>query len=97
MDNGLKVSAPLVAPTAMVTAHKTELPHSAETPFLTIRGGSGPMSRGTKAPTLGKYVTNFCDFFTKTKNQKPRTVGFCAFLCDHKMVFGIDSYVVTIW
>jgi len=31
--------------------------------------------------SLGKYVTKFCDFFTKTTNQKPQAVGcLCVFV-----------------
>jgi len=33
-----------------------------------------PIGRNTM--TLEKYVTKFCDFFTKTTNRKPQTVGF---------------------
>jgi len=30
---------------------------------------------------LGKYDTNFCDFFAKTTNRKPQAVGFlCVFM-----------------
>jgi len=34
------------------------------------------LAEALKDAALEKYVTKFCDFFTKTTNRKPQAVGF---------------------